>query len=457
MRLDAKSGGVLSWLWIGLALAAAGGAKGADRGTLSLAYVEARALFEKTWEPTPGEGHGDGLGPLYNATSCVACHHQGGPGGAGKNEHNVTLLSLVAGVPATRLGDGVFVGEPEDLHPGLRNSTTVVLHDHATSDDDRKRLVFINRLVSIQTRDDLLAIRKSRRSTPAHDILLKAEARKYPGFPEISGRVSRLKGGQLGRFGWKGQTATLEHFVIAACSNELGLEVPGRHQVSLASAKDFNGSKIKLDMDERQTQRLVDFVQTLPRPTLHLIDPIAPLRGRVAFEAIGCAACHTPKLGSVDGLYTDLLLHDLGDRIMDFGSGYGGPAHSSGFINLAKTEAGDRPTPTGEAAPTEWRTPPLWGVASSPPYLHDGRAGTLDQAIRLHGGEATATAKRYTQLSFADNQALLSMLHSLVAPPQALRLVDAAGRTEVTDGRHPLVFGISGTPRTPPPMIKLAL
>ena len=39
----------------------------------------------------------------------------------------------------------------------------------------------------------------------------------------------------------------------------------------------------------------------------------------------------------------------------------------------------------------EWRTPPLWGVADSPPYLHDGRAYTLEDAIRLHDGEAEGT------------------------------------------------------------------
>jgi CxxC motif-containing protein (DUF1111 family) len=70
------------------------------------------------------------------------------------------------------------------------------------------------------------------------------------------------------------------------------------------------------------------------------------------------------------------------------------------------------------ATATEWRTPPLWGVADSAPYLHDGRARTLDEAIRLHGGEAAPTSNRYAKLAASDRKALLGFLGSLtVAPP----------------------------------------
>src|SRR5262249_41822068 len=56
-----------------------------------------------------------------------------------------------------------------------------------------------------------------------------------------------------------------------------------------------------------------------------------------------------------------------------------------------------RPT-SGPASRLEWRTPPLWGFRDSAPYLHDGRARTLDQAVSFHGGEATAIAQRYFAL-----------------------------------------------------------
>ena len=74
-----------------------------------------------------------------------------------------------------------------------------------------------------------------------------------------------------------------------------------------------------------------------------------------------------------------------------------------------------RPT-TGPAGQLEWRTPPLWGVRDSGPYLHDGRAQTLDQAIALHGGEGAPSAQRYFQLSPAERQHVQAFLKSLVAP-----------------------------------------
>jgi cytochrome c peroxidase len=66
----------------------------------------------------------------------------------------------------------------------------------------------------------------------------------------------------------------------------------------------------------------------------------------------------------------------------------------------------------------EWRTPPLWGVASSAPYLHDGRAATLLEAIALHGGEAKATTARFLELPTSERLALLEFLNCLKAPTE---------------------------------------
>src|SRR5690348_5804234 len=52
-------------------------------------------LFKHDWTPNdPLAKGGDGLGPVYNATSCVACHNQGGTGGAGGVQHNVTTFTI---------------------------------------------------------------------------------------------------------------------------------------------------------------------------------------------------------------------------------------------------------------------------------------------------------------------------------------------------------------------------
>jgi CxxC motif-containing protein (DUF1111 family) len=279
----------------------------------------------------------------------------------------------------------------------------------------------------VQTRDDLVGLAISQRNTPAlfgaglidhvsDTVLLDAEKREFKTFPEIKGRVSHLRDGRLGRFGWKGQTASLRDFVLAACSNELGLEVPGHHEASLVAAKDFDPSKIKPDLTDEEAQLLVKFVAELPRPIVQPVYSVMTTRGTAVFEQVGCPTCHAPRLGHIPGLYSDLLLHDLGDRFRDSGGGYGMSLTRGQVVDRSASKGSPPPSASGEAGPTEWRTAPLWGVADSAPYLHDGRAPTLDESIRLHGGEAAETSRRYAQLSSADRQSLLAFLHSLTSP-----------------------------------------
>src|SRR5262249_22885611 len=125
------------------------------------------------------------------------------------------------------------------------------------------------------------------------------------------------------------------------------------------------------------------------------------------------------------------LLHDMGRGMLSFGGGYGsGPTP----LAVARSQSTIDPPSSGPASPTEWRTTPLWGVASSAPYLHDGSAATLDQGHSLHGGEADKTTQRYTALSSGDRQALLAFLHSLVAPAERDRTDEQNGHR--ARGRH---------------------
>ena len=80
----------------------------------------------------------------------------------------------------------------------------------------------------------------------------------------------------------------------------------------------------------------------------------------------------------------------------------------------------DRPTKevgiTWEALQREWRTPPLWGLADSGPYLHDGRAESIDEAIRWHGGEATESAEKYRDMTNGNRDSLLAFFGTLTSP-----------------------------------------
>src|SRR5215831_3833174 len=71
-----------------------GGAR-ADTGTSKPDPVAAGyEIFNREWLPNDPRGHGgDGLGPVYNDSSCVACHNAGGSGGAGPVNKNIDILS----------------------------------------------------------------------------------------------------------------------------------------------------------------------------------------------------------------------------------------------------------------------------------------------------------------------------------------------------------------------------
>ncbi|MCA1686499.1 MAG: hypothetical protein LC745_11105, partial [Planctomycetia bacterium] len=175
------------------------------------------------------------------------------------------------------------------------------------------------------------------------DSVIEAEAFRQSYSTGLAGRVSRLRDGRVGRFGWKAQVPNLDDFVRTACAVELGLEVPGHPQSE--DPFGYGAHARGLDLSGDDCKALVGYVRGLPRPEER---PSATSgKGRAVFDRTGCADCHRPDLGDVEGLYSDLLLHDMGFGLSDSGVYYGTDEESSPGV------------PKGP----EWRTPPLWGVA----------------------------------------------------------------------------------------------
>ncbi len=273
----------------------------------------------------------------------------------------------------------------------------------------------------------------------AIEEMAKIEREKYP---TSAGRPSKQKDGKIGRFGWKAQKSSLEDFALTACAVELGLNVPDHEQAGVPLNPKYKAPG--LDMNRAECDALVKFLRDLPTPT-QCIPASSPEAanieaGHKQFAAIGCAACHAQKLGSVDGIYSDLLLHDMGPALGDTGA-YGVFTPNSPEeeqqepLPMAGTTPANPFSPQPQPALTpaqlakvigalrqEWRTPPLWGVRDSGPYLHDGRADTLEQAIALHGGQGSGAAVRFFQLKPAERQQLLAFLKSLTAPEPAVAM-----------------------------------
>jgi Di-haem oxidoreductase, putative peroxidase len=64
--------------------------------------------------------------------------------------------------------------------------------------------------------------------------------------------------------------------------------------------------------------------------------------------------------------------------------------------------------------PNELLTPELWGVGSTGPWLHDGRASTLREAILLHGAASQGERDAFDALSRADQGNVIAFLRNLV-------------------------------------------
>jgi CxxC motif-containing protein (DUF1111 family) len=212
-----------------------------------------------------------------------------------------------------------------------------------------------------------------------------------------------MVGGRVGRFGRKAQIATLHEFAGDAYLTEMGITSP-QFPTDLAPQGVASCDPTPDPEDDGTNVALfVDFLTVLA-PTPAGQYPSSEVRrealtGRRLFKRLGCRSCHTDKLRGPKSivaahglrkivLFTDLLLHDLGPGLAD------------GIEQ-------------GEASGSEFRTAPLAGVAFSAPYLHDGRAATLDDAIMAHGGEASRARDAFAALGPAERAQLRAFLNSL--------------------------------------------
>ncbi len=227
----------------------------------------------------------------------------------------------------------------------------------------------------------------------------------------VSGRASMVRdvaSGEMrvGRFGWKAQQATLLSFSADAYLNEMGItsrlfpdeNAPNGNAALLAQFDRVADPEDVTGPDGRSAiDALADFQRLLAPPAPRPLTENGTA-GKTLFGSVGCAQCHVPELttgenpvaalsGKTVALYSDLLLHDMGSL-------------GDGIVQ-------------GDAGASEFRTPPLWGLSASSPYLHDGRAANVDQAIRAHDGEGRAARDRYNALTRTQRNQLLEFLRSL--------------------------------------------
>jgi mono/diheme cytochrome c family protein len=287
-------------------------------------------------------------------------------------------------------------------------------------------------------------------------------------------------------FGWKGTITSLRNFSVAAASFGMGMqaeEFVWRLPPAVGTDPDADGVSRELSVGDITAMTISNAAQEAPTELARVAAlGVVPApdaagkgmvdRGRTLFGQVGCASCHVPEMrladtvfeeptkrgagqyvdaflagkdpdydptrpvrfdllkdsqeprieahpegGAVVRLYGDLKRHDMGRRLAD-------PA-PVGVLTVSLAPLQFEGKPAGVPA-SEFLTPELWGVGNTGPWLHDDRAGTLAEAITLHGedsppkagqpgrSEAQEARDAYLKLSPDDQRALVAFLKSLV-------------------------------------------
>jgi hypothetical protein len=407
----------------------------AGRHDLARLFQFGDALFGHEFRGS--DGYGDAPGPVpprrihqglrggLDSFTCAGCHSVGGADGAGAATQNVFLR-----------GDGDDIGSAV-----ARNPPAVI------------GLGFVQALAAEMTRELQHARAEAVTAATASGEPVEVElASKGVSFgrlrvePDGSVDATALAGIDddlvVKPFGWKGTIATLRRAVEDAALVHFGIQ---SHVLALAHQATPNPERLGsgaawYDPDDDGRAReleegtltatavylaMLEAPQILPPHDPGLRDRWA--RGSATFDALGCAECHRrelaltsptweehpdttggppvilnlqldgehPKAGARVQLFSDLRRHDMGPALADPHEG-----------------------PPGEPPPGTFLTRALWGLAESPPYLHDGRAATIPDAILAHGGEAETSRAAFEALGDDDRVDLHVFLLSLSRAPR---------------------------------------
>lgn len=413
-------------------------------------------LFRKNWVSAPSSTKSsDGLGPLYNARACQACHLKDGrghpPRGPGIEDRSVSMFLRLSIPPQTeehrhRLASGLANVIPEPTYGGQLQELGVPGH----AGEGRMIVTYTDVPVTLGD-GEVVTLRKpnyrivdlgygplhpqvmmSPRMTPQMiglglleaipevDIMAREDADDRDG-DGISGRANRVWSVEtgavvLGRFGWKAGQPTVKQQSAEAFAGDIGIGSPivpvpfGDCMPAQAACRAAPHGGTSTQPGEEINGKLLDLVafyaRNLAVPARRAPTDPRVLAGKSLFTAIGCAGCHVPShrtgSGSPDAHlngqtiwpYTDLLLHDMGDGLADG-------------------------RPEGRADGREWRTAPLWGIGLTEIvnghtfFLHDGRARNLTEAILWHGGEAEKARNAFAKLTAEERRNLIAFVNSL--------------------------------------------
>lgn len=387
--------------------------------------------FEQTFVTAPSSVN-PGLGPIYNNVSCTSCHINDGRGKPPVGSEQISSLLIRLSIPGADMYGGpnpvpdfggqlqqrsIFGSSPEAFvrieyteqqYQFSDGESYVMRSPKYTLENPYKTLppdlmispriappVFGLGLLEAVDETDILAL---------SDVEDK-DGDGISGKPNYAWNIAKEKK-TLGRFGWKAANPSILQQSAGAYSEDIGITSFVFPKESAHGQSQYDGLDDEYEVSDSVLHAVEFYIRTLAVPARRNADNATVLEGKKIFMEAKCGACHVPRLRTKTDVsfpeisnqvifpYTDMLVHDMGTELADNRPDY-------------------------DASGQEWRTAPLWGIGLTnvvnghQNFLHDGRAGTLMEAIMWHGGEAAQSKEFVKTLAKAERDALIKFLESL--------------------------------------------
>ena len=386
----------------------------------------------------------DGLGPLFNANTCISCHPNNAVGSVYNDKGQISRAYVMRlSVPS----DGSAVHQKLEKYNGFvpepNYGGQVSVNGVHNVPFEAKSLIIYETKEVMYPDGEVITLSKPKRGHADSIIELNygklhnkttISKRLPPAFvglglleqvtdaqilanedindsnsDGISGKANivyspEYEDFRVGRYTWKASAPTVLHQAAGAAYNDMSLSNPlfakenctSKQKVCLDAPKgDSRRAATSFDLPMPRLEAIAFYLKNLKVPK----SIVTEKEGENSFAQIGCVQCHSPSFTLTSGYvikpFTDMLLHDMGEGLSD-----------------GRTEF--------KAEENEWRTAPLWGIGKyalaigkSPDFLHDGRAKTLEEAILWHGGEAKKSRDNFMSLSKSQREAMLRYINEL--------------------------------------------
>ena len=401
-------------------------------------FILGRSFFTIPWVEAPSATTArDGLGPLFNANSCISCHPSNGKGtllsenetpsralvtrlsidSNGSSEHE-NLLKYKGFVPEPVYGNqlainGIFGVDFEGKVKIAFEEKEVVFPDGEKQILLKPKYELENLNYGTLHKDSNISYRIAPSlngigliESISNDLILANVDVDDKNGDGISGRANFVysnitKKVELGKYTWKASTAFLKEQVAGAAVNDMGLTTTiFQNDNCTKSQKECNDApkpRDEMDLPDDRLDAITFYLKNIktyvPKETKEYKE------GLILFESISCAKCHISSFETKEGFkiapFSDFLLHDMGEDLAD------------GRVEFMANK-------------NEWRTAPLWGLAlhekinkEKPRLLHDGRARSFQEAILWHGGEAQQSKENFMNLPKEKREQLIRFLEEL--------------------------------------------